>query len=345
MKNIVNKSFGKIKNFLARSIAAAAAGVMLAGTIQMPAMAEDHAYTLNIKYHCNNTQIQGAEFSIIKAASFKGTEYTLVSPFDTAKVDPNKITQDNAQESAKTLAALYKEGAAKATTDGNGNASLGLDDPGLYLVMQTGSSDSAKNYYSAGPMVVYLTNGSVTIEPKTSKKPTETTPPDDNDDDDDDDTPSTPSSSGSGAISVYKVDANNQDTYLQGAVFSLYKSDGTKVGTYTTDTNGYFGVSYLAYGNYYLVEDKAPDGYVGGTDKINFTLNATTSYNSSYPWNIKVTNTKQETPVQNQETKVTDKQTGDASNLPLMAGGIAVAVVVIGTIFFIIVKKNKENND
>lgn len=324
-----------MKKLLNRIAAGIAAAVMLIGSSPNVVHAEE-SYTLNINYHCGGEQLGGAEFTAVKAATADG-KYVFVSPYDSSGFDADKITSDTAQEAAKKLADLYKEGGTKVTTGSDGKAKLSLTEPGLYLVMQTGRSGSSENYNYSSPIIAAVVDKAVTIEPKTSKIPV--TPKED-----------TPSAGGVGAISVYKVDADDNSKYLQGAMFSLYKSDGTKVGTYTTNETGYFGVSYLAYGNYYLIEDKAPDGYIGGADKINFTLNSTTSYSNDYPWNIKVTNTaKEETVTPTPETPkdtptptqviqtVVSKATGDASNLPLYCGIAAVAVV--GIIGFVIYKK------
>lgn len=96
---------------------------------------------------------------------------------------------------------------------------------------------------------------------------------------------------GTGAVGLYKVDAQT-GTYLAGAQFALYRSDGTRVGTYTTDSNGYLKVQNLAYGSYYFVETKAPENYVLDPDYVSFTLDKAHSTGNAYPWNIKVSNTK-----------------------------------------------------
>ena len=96
---------------------------------------------------------------------------------------------------------------------------------------------------------------------------------------------------GTGAVGLYKVDAQT-GTYLAGAQFALYRSDGTRVGTYTTDSNGYLKVQNLAYGSYYFVETKGPENYVLDPDYVSFTLDKAHSTGNAYPWNIKVSNTK-----------------------------------------------------
>lgn len=96
---------------------------------------------------------------------------------------------------------------------------------------------------------------------------------------------------GTGAVGLYKVDAQT-GAYLAGAQFALYRSDGTCIGTYTTDSNGYLKVQNLAYGSYYFVETKAPENYVLDPDYVRFTLDKAHSTGNAYPWNIKVSNTK-----------------------------------------------------
>ena len=96
---------------------------------------------------------------------------------------------------------------------------------------------------------------------------------------------------GTGAVGLYKVDAQT-GTYLAGAQFALYRSDGTCIGNYTTDSNGYLKVQNLAYGSYYFVETKAPENYVLDPNYVRFTLDKAHSTGNAYPWNIKVSNVK-----------------------------------------------------
>lgn len=347
-----------MKKLLTKITAGIAAAAMLIGVTPSVSFAEE-TRAISVYYHSGDTKIDGGEFTAVLAATETDGKYTLADPFAASTVDPNALTQDNAQESAKTLAALYKEGGAKVVTDTNGKGTIKVTGNGLYLVMQTGSTGTAEKYYAASPMLVEVYTSSTSIEPKTSTKPepqkpsTPDSPKEEHHDSKKDNPPSTPSS-GVGAISVYKVDADDNNVFLQGAMFSLYKADGTKVGSYTTDAKGYFGVSYLAYGSYYLVEDKAPDGYVGGTDKIYFTLNSTTSYSANYPWSIKVTNTKKvepvalapetpaETPTPTQVIEtVINRATGDAGNIALYSTILVIAAAGIAGIV-IYKKKHKD---
>lgn len=96
---------------------------------------------------------------------------------------------------------------------------------------------------------------------------------------------------GTGAVGLYKVDAQT-GTYLAGAQFALYRSDGTCIGNYTTDRSGYLKVQNLPYGSYYFVETKAPENYVLDPNYVRFTLDKAHSTGNAYPWNIKVSNVK-----------------------------------------------------
>lgn len=59
---------------------------------------------------------------------------------------------------------------------------------------------------------------------------------------------------------------------LEGAVYDIYKEDGTKVTTITTDSYGKATSSPLKLGKYYALESKAPNGYLLNKNKIPFEL-------------------------------------------------------------------------
>lgn len=85
-------------------------------------------------------------------------------------------------------------------------------------------------------------------------------------------------SGGTYSVTLTKADADSSNTYLSGAVFRLYMSNGTSVGTYTTDSDGKINVTGLANGSYYFVETAAPTGYGLDTTKHSFTIsNASTA--------------------------------------------------------------------
>lgn len=79
-----------------------------------------------------------------------------------------------------------------------------------------------------------------------------------------------------GTFTIKKVSDRQPTVTLQGAVFKLYKADGTPANNteYTTNADGTLTVNNLDWGSYYLKETKAPDGYKISDKKIEFTINA-----------------------------------------------------------------------
>ncbi|WP_010630726.1 SpaA isopeptide-forming pilin-related protein [Sporolactobacillus vineae] len=70
-----------------------------------------------------------------------------------------------------------------------------------------------------------------------------------------------------------KVDKNDKNIHLQGAVFTLKDSSGKALKTgLTTDNNGQFVVKGLAPGKYFFVETKAPKNYLLDSTPIPFTI-------------------------------------------------------------------------
>lgn len=111
-----------------------------------------------------------------------------------------------------------------------------------------------------------------------------------------------------GGINLLKVDAGNEEKYLPGAAFEVYRPatqeelgandgnlvtipgvtekvvkvsffnnadwTGTKVDSATTGEDGKLAIYGLAYGKYYLLETKAPDGYSSLTGAVEVTVDA-----------------------------------------------------------------------
>lgn len=72
-----------------------------------------------------------------------------------------------------------------------------------------------------------------------------------------------------GAVDLIKTGVNEKA--LAGAVFSLFKKDGTEVKKeLATDANGHIRVQGLEYGEYYFQETKAPKGYIIDPTKREF---------------------------------------------------------------------------
>ena len=88
-----------------------------------------------------------------------------------------------------------------------------------------------------------------------------------------------------------KTDSSN-GAALAGATFDLYRSNGSKIGTYTTNVGGVLKVDGLAVGDYYFVETVAPTGYELNSAHVNFTITASTT--ATAPVNLNVKNTKKQ---------------------------------------------------
>ncbi len=87
-----------------------------------------------------------------------------------------------------------------------------------------------------------------------------------------------------------KVDANDSSTVIPNVEFKLYKSNGSLVGTHTTDKNGKITVNRLQTGTYYWLETRPAEGYVLDHTKHEFQIvrNKTTE--------ITVTNKRSDVP-------------------------------------------------
>ncbi|WP_342718312.1 SpaA isopeptide-forming pilin-related protein [Bacillus paramycoides] len=74
-----------------------------------------------------------------------------------------------------------------------------------------------------------------------------------------------------GQVEITKVDANDTNKKLAGAVFEILK-DGTKIDTLTSDENGKATSKELEPGDYVLKEVQAPEGYELSDKEIEFTI-------------------------------------------------------------------------
>ncbi len=76
-----------------------------------------------------------------------------------------------------------------------------------------------------------------------------------------------------GSITLVKVDKDNENVPLEGAVFALLDADGHNVTvdgeeSFTTDENGEIFIDNLRPGTYYFVEQQAPEHYVLDSEPI-----------------------------------------------------------------------------
>lgn len=75
-----------------------------------------------------------------------------------------------------------------------------------------------------------------------------------------------------GNVQLLKVDGENPDKKLEGAVFVLQDSKGKKISEHKSDKNGLIEVKDLSFGAYSFVEKQAPTGYVLTKESIPFSI-------------------------------------------------------------------------
>ena len=81
-----------------------------------------------------------------------------------------------------------------------------------------------------------------------------------------------------GSITVTKKGQDEGDTsYLDGATIGLFEKDGTKLAEDDSDSNGHVSFPRLPYGEYYVQEIEAPDGWLKDDTKYEVTLGSTTA--------------------------------------------------------------------
>lgn len=76
-----------------------------------------------------------------------------------------------------------------------------------------------------------------------------------------------------GSISIKKLDGKNETKLLSGAVFEIRNSKGEVAAKLTTDLNGLAKIDKLPFGEYNIVETKAPAGYKLDSKEIKVTIN------------------------------------------------------------------------
>ena len=133
-------------------------------------------------------------------------------------------------------------------------------------------------------------------------------------------------------VNLVKVDANNEDTTLDGVTFDLYSDEShtTKVNTETITTadGGIAELGLLSPGTYYLVETATKPGYNLLTSHAVITVGANgvtymqSEYSGGIPQNATYENDVYTITVRN-STGVTLPNTGGSGTLPYTLGGIA----------------------
>ena len=163
-------------------------------------------------------------------------------------------------------------------------------------------------------------------------------------------------------LEIIKVDSKNIDTKLEGAVFKVYRSNGASVGTVTVGSDGVGRLNNLAFGNYYLEEVTAPEGYKLIEDRIEFTISKVDAFNGTYQLFVEnekiVEETTESTTEEDTETtteftnigKITvNNEKSPAFELPSTGGGGTTIYTVAGMLLmsaagllYINLRKNKK---
>lgn len=139
--------------------------------------------------------------------------------------------------------------ASDLTTDANGQISYDKLSAGDYYFVETTPPDG---YQSNTNQVPFTITGQTTeaVDVTAMDEPVE---------------------SKEGSILLEKVDSAT-GWRLPGAVFTVKNTDTNEIHTVTTDQLGFGYLYNLPYGNYELVETKAPDGYIANNHKVTFTI-------------------------------------------------------------------------
>ncbi|MGM0218540.1 SpaA isopeptide-forming pilin-related protein [Enterococcus sp. AZ126] len=161
-----------------------------------------------------------------------------------------------------------------------------------------------------------------------------------------------------GSVKLIKVDSDNEDKYLEGAEFSLYKSNGVLVKEHLkTNKEGIVICENLETGDYYFKETKAPDGYKLIEQHFPFSK---TEESSLKTIEILVSNKKETTEPSTTEPSTTEPSTTEPSKnnifisstdndkyLPKTGEKKSFLLIVLGSLMILVgiltVFKNKKN--
>ncbi|WP_244974958.1 SpaA isopeptide-forming pilin-related protein [Lacticaseibacillus chiayiensis] len=205
-------------------------------------------------YELNDSKLN---FTIALQTTTKVATVSATNAEKTGTVVLNKTDGDTGKALPGAVFDLYKADGTKVasglTTDAKGQIQVKDLKPGDYYFIETAApagyelNDSKLNF---------------TIELQTTTKVA---------------TVSATNAEKTGTVVLNKTDGDTGKA-LPGAVFDLYKADGTKVASgLTTDTKGQIQVKDLKPGDYYFVETAAPAGYELNDSKLNFTIELQTT--------------------------------------------------------------------
>ena len=145
-----------------------------------------------------------------------------------------------------------------------------------------------------------------------------------------------------GSVRIIKTDTGGNR--INGAKFGLYSSDGELIQEFTIPESGEYTIDGLVYGDYYLMELEAPEGYELSEDKYEFSIAEDGAV-------IEITVENEEIPMvetpQSTSSGSTPK-TGDESNIGLwiaLLAASAAGVVAFGVVRHRKNKKKKQEQE
>ncbi|CEK40065.1 SpaA isopeptide-forming pilin-related protein [Paraclostridium sordellii] len=139
-----------------------------------------------------------------------------------------------------------------------------------------------------------------------------------------------------GKVQIVKVDKENEEVPVKGAIFDVIATNvfgvktGTVVDTVTTDKNGFAFTKDLRAGDYKIIETKAPEGYWHSEKEYHVSITENgkveVKYISNKPIQAKLrvlkSDSKDKLPLANAEFKIVDKKTGKDVEFTDFSGGI-----------------------
>ena len=262
-------------------------------------------------YELNDSKLN---FTVELQTTTKVATVSATNAEKTGSVVLNKTDSDTGKALSGAVFDLYKKDGTKVAsglmTDAKGQIQVNDLKPGDYYFIETAApagyelNDSKLNF---------------TVELQTTTKVA---------------TVSATNAEKTGSVVLNKTDGDTGKT-LAGAVFDLYKKDGTKLASgLTTDAKGQIQVNDLKPGDYYFIETAAPAGYKLSTDRISFTIKLQISNESAV---VVAKNFKKSTPPNTNDNHGDNREmpnTGDANNIGMTLIGILSVLGLLVYSFF-----------